>query len=354
VTQNRKPPKERTRDDYSNRLAELALSGTRLPEVNDVEALSALNEHTRWLTELNARDHLVHEFLKTSSLNEFMDREELKNQIAKLRKDIAEKVEALRKAEATKSQRDDEIREITEINEQLRKKEDLRHLLDRVHPLARKRLLEDEEFRAPLSAGEECNAFVMSVDIRRSTELMLKAREPAQFAEFITSVCEELFNTVIDNNGVFDKFTGDGILAFFPDKFSGEDAAYHAIKAAAESHRIFDRIYKSSRRSFSSVLKGVGLGIGIDFGRVRLLKVAEGLTVVGAPVAYACRLSGAPAGRTLLNQPALDMVEERYRRYVNIEETSIEIKHEGEIVAYDASTNHVAFSPILPAWRQPA
>jgi class 3 adenylate cyclase len=191
----------------------------------------------------------------------------------------------------------------------------------------------------------------MSVDIRRSTELMLKAREPARFAEFITALSEELFAVVIENNGVFDKFTGDGILAFFPQVFTGEDAAYFAVRAATECHRVFEQTYKASRSSFSSVLRGVGLGIGIDYGRVRLLKMADGLTVVGSPVVYACRLSGAPAGRTYLNQPAIEMIEDKYRRYCSIEECAINIKHEGEIVAYDVTTNHVDFKPANPSWR---
>jgi hypothetical protein len=37
-------------------------------------------------------------------------------------------------------------------------------------------------------------------------------------------------------------------------------------------------------------LKDTGLGIGIDFGATRLVQMAGGLSVVGAPVVYACRL----------------------------------------------------------------
>jgi class 3 adenylate cyclase len=301
--------------------------------------------------EIPTLQRLIKPSIEQGLLDEYVGREVLKKEIAKLRDEFTQKANALTAAEASKAQRENEVSELLELTEQLRKKEDLRHLLDRVHPKAQKRLLDDEGFRGQLSAGEECQAIVMSVDIRRSTELMLKAREPANFAEFITGLSEELFACVIGNNGVFDKFTGDGILAFFPERFSGPDSAYFAIKTAAECHRVFNRIYKSSRRSFSSVLKGVGLGIGIDFGRVRLLKVAEGLTVVGSPVVYACRLSGAPAGRTYLNQPAVELIEDRYRSFCSIEERAIEIKHEGEIVAYDVTLNHVSFSPTPPEWR---
>ena len=34
----------------------------------------------------------------------------------------------------------------------------------------------------------ECDAVVLSMDIRRSTDLMLKAKKPEAYAEFITSL----------------------------------------------------------------------------------------------------------------------------------------------------------------------
>ncbi len=70
----------------------------------------------------------------------------------------------------------------------------------------------------------------MSIDIRRSTDLMLKAREPRLFADFVTGLCSKLKNLIVNNYGVFDKFTGDGVLAFFPDFYSGPDAGLLAVR----------------------------------------------------------------------------------------------------------------------------
>ncbi len=90
----------------------------------------------------------------------------------------------------------------------------------------------------------------------------------------------------------------------FPEFFSGKDAGYYALAAADACHATFEKHYRAHRNSFRSVLKDVGLGIGVDYGECHLVLVAGNLTIVGSPVVYACRLGGAPAGLTLLNQPA--------------------------------------------------
>ena len=60
----------------------------------------------------------------------------------------------------------------------------------------------------------------MSIDIRRSTELMLKARTTELFAEFMAGLCEQLQGLIRDKFGIVDKFTGDGLLVSFLEFFS--------------------------------------------------------------------------------------------------------------------------------------
>ena len=138
---------------------------------------------------------------------------------------------------------------------------------------------------------------------------MLKARKPELFSEFVTELTTALSNVVINNFGVFDKFTGDGILAFFPKFYSGESAILRAVKAAQECHEVFTNHYFNCRKNFNVFIKDVGLGIGMDYGEVSLVNSRNELTVVGIPVVYACRMSSALAGDTLLNQPALEELE---------------------------------------------
>jgi len=242
------------------------------------------------------------------------------------------------------------IKELTRTLSELTNKQQLAFLLDRVSPEAAHALLGSESLRAEFLNSDPRPLFAMSVDIRRSTDLMLKARTPQAFASFITNLCKDLVDIVRKNHGVADKFTGDGILCFFPEFFSGPDAGYLALAAADACHSTFQRHYRANRNSFQSVLSEVGLGIGIDYGQCHLVQVAGNLTIVGAPVVYACRLGGAPAGTTLLNQPAYEIISEKHGGRVLLNETSIDIKHEGVLVAYSAALSRITYIPEPPSW----
>lgn len=259
---------------------------------------------------------------------------DLRRENRRLLNEATEKSEALKRKEIQIGELQKTIEQLQKNEQDIYREQRLQYLLYRVNESARAKLLESEEFKNRFEKCEHCNAVIMSVDIRRSTELMLKAREPQLYAGFITSLCAELTRIILDNYGVFDKFTGDGILAFFPDFYSGEDAPYLAIKAADECHDYFFRHYEANRSCFCSILIDIGLGIGIDHGLSHLVRLQDGLTVIGTPVVYACRMSGAKAGQTLLNQPAYEVTSQKFGKYVNFQETEIDIKNEGSTLAY--------------------
>ncbi|UKJ06246.1 hypothetical protein [Solitalea lacus] len=84
--------------------------------------------------------------------------------------------------------------------------------------------------------------------------------------------------------------------------------------------------------------------IGIDYGNVTLVNTQSEPTVVGVPVVYACRFSGAKAGETLFNQPAMEEVMNICSEYATVSESSINIKNEGVAIGYNISLIQTAFN----------
>ncbi|OXA67759.1 hypothetical protein B0A61_07770 [Flavobacterium aquatile LMG 4008 = ATCC 11947] len=244
------------------------------------------------------------------------------------------------------------IKDLDQLTSELQAKEKINHILPRINEEAQTKILECQDFAKLFENAKSCDAVVVSIDIRRSTELMLKARKPELFSKFITELSRKLSNIIISNYGIFDKFTGDGILAFFPKFYSGEEAIIRALKAAEDCHKIFDEHYHDSKGCFNVFINDVGLGIGIDYGTVTLVNTSNELTVVGIPVVYACRMSGANAGDTILNQPAKEEIERLRATQVKFIETTLHIKNEGTAEVYKVDVNPSVFTAVQePNWK---
>ena len=272
---------------------------------------------------------------------------DLENEINKLKNDLLKATKGL---SAETSDKLSKIQELDALKEKIRAKEKINHILPRVNEVAKRLLLENDSFVKMFDDSKSCEAVVISIDIRRSTELMLKARKPEYFSKFITQLSKKLSDVIVSNFGVFDKFTGDGVLAFFPIEYSGDEAILRALVAAEQCHKVFKDHYNESRECFNIFIKDVGLGIGVDFGSVTLVNSGNELTVVGIPVVYACRMSGAKAGETLLNQGAKEEVCRKHEELVKITEAEIFIKNEGNALAYNVELPISLKRIIEPDW----
>ena len=275
----------------------------------------------------------------------------LQKEISTLRNALSRKTQALEKKTVDAEAQAAAVRQRDEMLEEYEYKEALLYILSRINQDAGTVLLASDALQGHFRDEKPLEAYVMSVDIRRSTDLMLKARTAKAYAGFITGLCNILKEIVIAHHGVFDKFTGDGILAFFPKFYTGEDAGFRAVLAAADCHTAFAAHYERHRNTFVAVAKRVGLGIGIDRGDVHLVQVADGLTVVGTPVVYACRMGATPANTTLLNQPAYEEISRKYSEHCVLVETEFDVKHEGPVVAYGVVANGKVFEFPDPGWK---
>ena len=212
------------------------------------------------------------------------------------------------------------------------------------------KLLKSTEFRNSFFKEEKCLAAILAIDIRRSTELMLKAKSPRDFAKFVSSLCIKMMDIIKTNYGVVDKFTGDGILSFFPDFYSGSDAIYFALNSANECNDYFKKHYYNSRTLFSTILTEVGLGTGVDYGETHLVDINNVLTVVWIPVVYACRLSNAKFSEILLNQTAYETSIIKYKKCCQYSELELDLKHEEKILAYKLEKYIPPKDIIQPEW----
>ncbi|MCB9245825.1 MAG: hypothetical protein H6606_05290 [Flavobacteriales bacterium] len=291
---------------------------------------------------------LFSNFTGASSFNKQL---KLESEITELRGKLKESIDNLKAVKEDDEKKAKTIDELKKIQQELSKKERLNHILPRICEKARSIILDSEKFRNEFKNLRTCEAVVVSIDIRRSTELMLKARSPQLYSQFITTLANKLSNVILANFGVFDKFTGDGILAFFPTFYSGEQAILRALIAAEHCHQIFNEHYLASKDSFNIFIKDIGLGIGIDFGEVSLVNEHNEFTVVGVPVVYACRLSGTQAGTTILNLAAKKSLEDHLPGQAIFASVDIPIKNEGVALAYTASLNLKSIKVNDPIWE---
>src|SRR5919106_1966463 len=148
--------------------------------------------------------------------------------------------------------------------------------------------------------------FVMAADIRDSTTLMKEAVRFELFAKTMAKFVSAVRRGIGTPGGWFDKFTGDGFLAYWVVQGGADDVEYQRrfVEAAGnladtanELVQLFGRrVLEDFRRNSRNLSDGVGLSIGLDAGPGCLVEIAGELTVVGPPVVGAVRMVTAAAG----------------------------------------------------------
>lgn len=140
--------------------------------------------------------------------------------------------------------------------------------------------------------GEEREVTVLFADIRNFTALcesLTPTRTLALLNRYLTEI-----NTVIEaNDGVIDKYTGDGVMALFGAPIARTDDAGRAMQAAMT---IVARIAQLGRQLADEGLPHPDIGIGINTARVIAGNIGSpsrlNYTVLGDGVNLAARLEG--------------------------------------------------------------
>jgi class 3 adenylate cyclase len=172
-------------------------------------------------------------------------------------------------------------------------------LLERHAPADWREQFRVDELLDSIIDGEPIQMFVMSADIRSSTLLMKEAVRFERFASIMDKFVSAVRRGIGRSGGWFDKFTGDGFLAYWIVQ-SGPDDEYHEqfVQAAGNitytARTLVDlfqrRVLEDFRSNSRNLPATAGLSMGLDAGPGYLVEIAGELTVVGSPVVGAVRM----------------------------------------------------------------
>lgn len=159
-----------------------------------------------------------------------------------------------------------------------------------------------------MQAASQCPSFVVVADIRHSQDLMTYAVSPDDFRQRMGAFIGKAQEQVWKYHGVFDKFTGDGYLAYFNEEVSNRSKS--RIKARTAFLEFVQSQQEFAGQHFGDWLKNVrklpsgpiGLAIGADYGRIDFRLRTYHLLAVGDAIVWATRMaSAAKAGQVVVN-----------------------------------------------------
>lgn len=134
----------------------------------------------------------------------------------------------------------------------------------------------------------------LSVDWRKSKRCMDQASENKEFEAYsawILQYSSDLRQICIEHNGVFDKFTGDGILLHFIDNDESACATQKAFDCSRAMLKMTDKAVTKLDSILANKVDGIGAGIGLGIGEALWsYDNRNNPIVIGNGVVGACRI----------------------------------------------------------------
>lgn len=182
--------------------------------------------------------------------------------------------------------------------------------LGQVHPAFLNQI--DGAFADQMSHSD---TIAIVADIRRSQDLITYSRTQ----DYSTKIIEFIANVkdiILSNNGIFDKFTGDGFIAYF-NKYMCDsiDSNYYnqawmaCVRIMEYANTFFDEWTQYLRKVPE---EKIGLSIGIDSGDILYTILDYQLFAVGEPCVWATRMcSAGHKGEVVFNNiPYRNMIKQ--------------------------------------------
>ncbi len=162
------------------------------------------------------------------------------------------------------------------------------------------------EARKVLEQASCSESIVVVGDIRRSQDLMTYARDNASFAANIVRLINTTRMLLDEYLGVFDKFTGDGFLAYFNKDLCARNGMDYRqcfknfVKDVMEFSAGHFAQWSKEVRKLPDV--EVGMAMGADLGCVLFQDIDSHFIAVGDAIIWANRMvAGAHAGEVVCN-----------------------------------------------------
>jgi adenylate cyclase len=157
-------------------------------------------------------------------------------------------------------------------------------------------------------AGEEREVTVLFADIRNFTQIS-EQMSPQEIVEMLNTYLSVAVDTIVDNDGMINKFAGDNIMAVWNAPQAHAEHAKLAVKAAWEVQQKITAMQKDD-----SNLPVVQFGIGINTGKALAGNIGSTgrseYTVIGDTVNVASRIcSGTPRNEVWIGADTYELAK---------------------------------------------
>lgn len=168
--------------------------------------------------------------------------------------------------------------------------------------------------------GEIRPVTVLFADIRGFSRFTEEHTAP-QVIDTLNRVFNVLSQVVFAHHGTFDKYLGDGLMAFYGAPVASEEDAQRAVKTAIEMQHSFHELRKENNEDMTTLALGIGIHSGeVVVGNIGSEKVMD-YTVVGYAVNVAKRLQEVARGSQIL------ISEDTYKQVEGVKAKKLEPLH---------------------------
>lgn len=158
--------------------------------------------------------------------------------------------------------------------------------------------------------GEMRSVTVLFADIRGFTRFT-EEHTAEQVIDTLNRIFQALSKVVFEHKGTFDKYLGDGFMAFYGAPVAGDDDAMRAVETAT----VMQTLFRDLRDESGDELVGLGLGIGLHSGEAVVGNIGServmDYTVIGDVVNVAKWLQEqAGSGQILISQETYQLAHQ--------------------------------------------